>query len=143
MWELRKYDRYLAHISKLVEKLNAHMPKERKTLAQLLAEEDPYVEAVDGSKIYFKRRDLERLAGRIPRELHGRLHLPIVVVRRLEMGKGIYVVYGGEVEKRLVANLLGLSQVEGEIQLYRPQVSELLSQLKSLLTIGFEAPEEF
>jgi len=141
MWEYRGYERYLAHIERLVKKLNAHMPKDRKTLAQLLAEEEPYVEAVDGSKIYFKRKDLESLAETIPRELHPRLYLPIVVVRRLELGKGVYTLYGGKVEKRLVAELLGL-QREGEIHLYRPQVSELLSKLKSLLTIGFEVPEE-
>jgi len=138
----KRYDRYLAHISKLIEKINAHMPKERKTLAELLAEEEPFVEAVDGSKIYFKRGDLERLAERLPRELHGKIFLPIVVVRRLELGKGIYVVYGGALEKRLVADLLGLRKAEGELQLYRPQVSLLLSKLKSLLTIGFEAPED-
>ena len=142
MWEYSGYERYLAHLDRLIKKLNAHMPKDRKTLAELLAEEEPCVEAVDGSKIYFKRGDLESLAGIVPRELHYSLRLPIVVVRRLELGKGVYVVYGGKAEKRLVAELLGLRRSEGEIYLYKPQVSELLSKLKSLLTIGFEAPEE-
>ncbi len=142
MWEYRGYERYLTGIERLIKRINAHMPKNRKTLAQLLAEEEPSVEAVDGSKIYFKRRDLENLAGTVPRLMHSKLYLPIVVVRRLELGKGVYVLYGGKAEKKLVAELLGLQKDEGEIHLYRPQVSELLSKLKSLLIIGFEAPEE-
>lgn len=142
MWGYRGYERYLAHLDQLIKRINAHLPKHRKTLAQLLSEEEPYVEAADGSKIYFRRRDVEELARRVPREAYSRLYLPIVVVRRLELGRGVYVVYGGLEEKRLVASILGLGKVSGEMHLYKPQVSELLSRLKSLVTIGFEAPEE-
>lgn len=142
MWEYRRYERYLSHLDRLIRKLNAHMPKDRKTLKQLLSEEEPSVEAADGSKIYFKKADLERLAQTVPRERHSKLYLPIVVVRKLELGRGVYMLYGGREEKRLVANLLGLEDGEGEIYLYKPQVSELISKLKSLLTIGFEASEE-
>ena len=142
MWEGRGYERYLSYIDMLIRKINAHIPKERKTLAELLAEEEPSVEASDGSKIYFRRRDLEELAGIVPRELHRKLRLPIVLVRRIELGKGIYVISGGEVERKVVLEMLGIEDKRGETYLYRPQVSELISKLKSLVTIGFEVPPE-
>jgi hypothetical protein len=142
LWEGRGYERYLSHIEMLIKRLNAHIPKNRKTLAQLLDEEEPSVEASDGSKIYFRRQDLEKLAENIPRELYGSLRLPIILVRRIELGKGVYVISGGEAERRVVLSMLGIRGIKGEAYLYRPQVSELISKLKSLVTIGFEVPPE-
>lgn len=143
MWLNRRYERYLSQVDHMVERLNRHLPKARKPLDQLLREEDPSVEAVDGSKICFRRRDIEAVARAMPRELHSSLLLPIVVVRRLELGRGAYFILGGKAEKTLVTRVLNLNEEElRELYLYRVQVFELLGKLKSLLTIGFLPPTE-
>jgi hypothetical protein len=140
VWLNQRYERYLSQVEHMVERLNKHLPKTRKTLGQLLREEEPSVEAVDGSKICFRRQDIETVAKVMPAELHGSLFLPIVVVRRLELGKGVYFILGGRAEKALVSRLLNLDEGEKDLYLYRLQVFELLGKLKSLLTIAFDLP---
>ncbi|RLI31095.1 hypothetical protein DRO51_04170, partial [Candidatus Bathyarchaeota archaeon] len=77
MDSLRGYDRYLAYIERLIRDINKHLPKNRKTLAQLLVEKDPWVEANDGNKIYFKKSELENVSKIVPRSFHGKVMLPI------------------------------------------------------------------
>jgi hypothetical protein len=145
---LRGYDRYLAHIDFLVKRLNVHLPKNRKTLQQLLNEDSPYVDTVDGNKIYFKRHDIEEVSKILPKKFYGSIMLPILIVRRIKLGKGVFTVMGGRLEKHLVKKVLGLTQKSfdetesGEVYLYKVQVQELLSKLGSLIVIGFEIPEE-
>ena len=148
MDSLRGYDRYLAYIERLIRDINKHLPKNRKTLAQLLVEKDPWVEANDGNKIYFKKGDLENVSKIVPRSFHGKVMLPILVIRMMRFGQGVFVVAGGKFEKHLVRTVLGLTEkpfsMAGgeELYLYKPQVQELIGKLGSLIVIGFEAPQE-
>jgi uncharacterized protein (UPF0216 family) len=131
-------------IKEEIRKLNLHLPKNRKSLKELLSENDPYVEAVDGSKIFLKKRDLDSAAKIIPESHQNLLRLPIVIFRRMEMGRGIFTVFGDETEKFFVRKALGLTEQwkGGEVYLYRVQVQELLSKFKSLISIGFGVPED-
>ena len=149
MGELRGYDRYLAYINYLSSKINLHLPKSRKSLLQLLDEKEPYVETLDESKIYFKKQDLEEASKLIPRHLHDSAMLPVILLRRIGLGKGVFTVAGGEAEKLLVKNALGMTEKpyekemgEEESYLYRVQIQELLNRLGSLVVIGFDVPPE-
>lgn len=148
MDSIRGYDRYLAYVERLIRDINKHLPKNRKTLAQLLVEKDAWVEAHDGNKIYFKRRDLENVSKIIPEVFHWRVMFPIVVIRMMKLGQGVFIVAGGRFEKHLVKTVLGLTNEpfsrakEEEIYIYKPQVQELIGKLGSLVVVGFEAPQE-
>ncbi|RLI04336.1 hypothetical protein DRO26_04815 [Candidatus Bathyarchaeota archaeon] len=148
MDELRGYDRYLTHIDFIIKRLNLHLPKTRKSLLQLLDEKLPSVDTIDGSKIYFKRHDVEEASKILPKKFHNSLLLPILVVRRIELGRGVFTVFGGKIEKHFVRKVLGLTQKSfeepenEELYLYKVQVQELLSKLGSLVVIGFEIPDE-
>ncbi|MGP3668217.1 MAG: DUF61 family protein [Candidatus Bathyarchaeota archaeon] len=148
MDSIRGYDRYLAYVERLIRDINKHLPKNRKTLAQLLVEKDAWVEAHDGNNIYFKRRDLENVSKIIPEVFHWRVMFPIVVIRMMKLGQGVFIVAGGRFEKHLVKTVLGLTNEpfsrakEEEIYIYKPQVQELIGKLGSLVVVGFEAPQE-
>ncbi len=129
-------------------KLNLHLPRSRKSLKQLLGEEDPQVESLGGGKIHFRRRNLEEAAKIVPEKYRASLMLPVVVMRRMAMGRGVFTVSGGRMEKHLVKRVLGLTgkgfeETAGgeEAYLYRVQIQELLSRLDSLVAIGFGVPE--
>jgi hypothetical protein len=133
-----------------IRKLNNHLPKQRLSLRELLAVEDPTIEAADGSAIVLKKSELQELATIVPPEYHGRLKLPIIVMRRMELGRSVYTVSGERVEEFTVKKILGLTnekfhQMYGDPEatfLYRPQVSELLWRFHSLFIIGFGIPKE-
>lgn len=128
-----------------IRKLNVHLPRGKKTLRQLLLEDEPSVEAVDGSQIIFRKDELNRLAEMVPRDLQDKVRLPLVVLRRMDLGKSVYVILGEKVEQFLVKRVLGLTEFDfdkmerdrEQLYLYRPQVSELVRMYHSLVVIGF------
>ena len=130
--------------------LNAHLPNHRRTLTELLKISNPTVEAVDGSSILLKTAELEALARQVPPELQDRLKLPIIILRRMELGKSIYTIAGGKTEEYTVQKLLGKTKGDyyqmlsdhTPVFLYRPEVSELLRLFHSLFVIAFGVPKE-
>ena len=143
----RTFDALLA---RELRNLNAYLPKQRRPLSQLLKITDPTVEAVDGSSILLKSSELEALAKVVPTELHDRLKLPIIILRRMELGRSIYTVSGEKIEEFTVQKILGKAeegyykkQSDSEpVFLYRPEVSELLRMFHSLFVIAFGIPRE-
>jgi len=133
-----------------LRKLNTHLPKQRRTLKELLSEAVPAVPAVDGSTIVLRKNEIEELARIVPREYHDSLRLPIIVLRRMELGKSVYTVSGDKVEEFTVKKILGKTAAEYHkmylddepLFIYRPDVSELLRRFHSLVVIGFGIPKE-
>ncbi|MEM4699785.1 MAG: DUF61 family protein [Candidatus Nezhaarchaeales archaeon] len=127
-----------------VERINEHLPKEFKTLEELLSMDDPCVKARDGGEIIFDRAELEMIASLLPKELHSQLRLPIVLLRRMDLGPGVFSVSGGKIEAYLALKLLSrrevaLSDVEVPLYIYRPEVQELRRKLRTSTVIGFAA----
>jgi len=133
-----------------IRKLNTHLPRERKTLEKLLIEDDPHVEAIDGSRIPFKKEELVELARIVPKEFHKKIRLPFLILRRMDLGKSIYVVSGSKLDEFTVKKMLELTtlpfeQFEKDEEvpyLYKPYVSQLVREFHSLIVIGFGVPEE-
>ena len=112
--------------------LNAHVPRQRKSLAVLLGEEYPHVTCSDGSTHLFKKKDLNYLAGLLADEDRETLMLPMLI----EMGAGqdeIAIIGEGPVEEKVVSQVLGMSVTrEGaRIRLYKPQLALLRKMLKT------------
>lgn len=143
----RAMDAVLGHE---LRRLNTHLPKQRRSLSELLKMKDPAVKATDGSDIILKRSELEELANIVPAEYQDRVKLPIIVLRRMELGNSIYTVSGERIDEFTVRKILGLTNEEyyqmykdqEATFLYRPQVSELLGKFHSLVVIGFGIPKE-
>ncbi|MGQ9720622.1 MAG: DUF61 family protein [Candidatus Jordarchaeum sp.] len=127
-----------------IDKINDHLPRNYKTLESLLSSKNPYVITLDGDQIPFDRKELEFLAEIVPKKYHGSLQLPIVFIRRIEMGEGVYSISGGKIEKGVIMKLLGVtenpfSDDENNFPpyIYRHQVLEIRRKIRSLTTIGF------
>jgi len=133
-----------------IRRLNTHLPRNRKTLEQLLAEDNPNVEAMDGSQILFKKEELAKLAKIVPRKFQKKIHLPFLILRRMDLGKSVYAVSGSKIEEFTIKKMLELTTLPFEeydkdkeiLYLYRPYVSQLIRGFHSLVVIGFGVPEE-
>ncbi len=132
-----------------LRKLNAHLPKARRTLKELLTEDPPSVPTVDGKKIVMKADELKELAKSLPDQTVERVKLPLVMLRRTELGPGSFVLLGDKMEEFALSRVLGT--FEGSYEdfkresptakvFYKPQVSELLRRFHSLVVIGFGIP---
>jgi hypothetical protein len=133
-----------------IRKLNTHLPRNRKTLEKLLIEDEPHVEAIDGSRIPFKKKELAELARIVPKKFHKNIHLPFLILRRMDLGKSIYAVSGSKIEEFTIKKMLELTTLPFEefekdkevLYLYKPYVSQLIRGFHSLVVIGFGVPEE-
>ncbi|RLE48453.1 MAG: hypothetical protein DRJ18_01985 [Candidatus Methanomethylicota archaeon] len=126
-----------------IERINDHLPKEFKALSQLLESPTPMVKTKSGSQIIFDKEELERLSEIIPENLHDKLKLPIVLLRRIDLGRGVFQVLGDKVEAYVVLKVLGSEGVQSveevalPVYLYRPQVFKLRRKLRTSIVIGF------
>ena len=139
-----------ALLGREIRKLNTHLPKHRRTLKELLRDEDPTLPTVDGSTIVLRKEETQELAQIVPPEYHDSLKLPIIILRRMELGRSLYTVSGDKVEEFTVKKILGKTTDDYHtmylddktLYLYRPDVSELLRRFHSLVVIGFGIPKE-
>ena len=139
-----------ALIGREIRKLNTHLPKQRKSLSELLKTPDPTIESVDGASILLKTAELEELSRIVPEHYHSDLKLPFIVVRRMDLRKSVYAVSGERLEEFTVKKILGITNLDyremyrdrDQLYLYRPHVQDLLNRFHSLVVIGFGIPKE-
>ncbi len=133
-----------------MRRLNAHLPRKRLTISELLALETPWVQSVDGGKIVMKTAELDSLAKSLPEDLLSRVKLPLVLLRRTDLGLGAFALLGDRVEeyalfKMVAGNNVTLEEFREQTApsvFYKPQVSELLRRFHSLIVIGFGVSDE-
>jgi uncharacterized protein (UPF0216 family) len=135
-----------AMLNNEMKRLNAHLPKKRKTLKELLSEDRPSVSTIRGDDSSFKKNELEKLSHLAPGEDAERVTLPFVFMRRLDLGPGAYELLGDPFEQYVLAKLAGSSverfddfkkSVAVPFVFYRPQIVDLMGQIHSLIVLGF------
>ncbi|WP_424354011.1 DUF61 family protein [Methanobacterium sp. MBAC-LM] len=109
-------------LKKQVISLNRHLPRRRKTLAELLREERPHVLGVDGTRHRFKNAELKEIARMIDKEDYKKLKLPIYIeIESLTSGARI----AGDMESTIICKILNIDPCKRELFIYRPQIKEL------------------
>lgn len=129
-----------------LRKLNSHLPRNRRTLKELLNDSVPRVQAASGDFIRMKKTELEELSVSLPAEACIRVRLPIVLLRRGDLGLGAFTVLGDRYEEYSMLLLAGsidgtfehYKEQEPEVAvLFKPQISSLMRRFHSLLVLGF------
>ncbi|GEM_PF-4584229 len=82
-----------------------------------------------GEPMYISYMDVLELSKVVPEEDRERVLLPITLVRRVDMGSGVFVV--PEEDKRAISIILG----ENREYLSKPEVQEIASRFPSLIHI--------
>lgn len=120
---------------------NSGLPRERRRLSELLAQEHPSVGCSDGSQQMFKRAELRFLAGILDEEEQQSLFLPILIEMAGDDTEAI-VLCPSDVEFKVLSYVLGMRlsyERPGRVRLYRPQLSLLRSRLKTTTQYAFSA----
>lgn len=119
--------------------MNAHLPRTQKTLADLLAEPEPFVACRDDTPHLFKLDELKLLAGFLTPEEQRDLYLPMMI----EVGGGprgeSLLRCRGAVEEKVATRVLGMPMAcrQGGITLYRPQLAKLRGVLVTTTQYAF------
>jgi uncharacterized protein (UPF0216 family) len=129
-----------------MRRLNSHLPKNRRTLKELLSDPAPRVLAASGDSIRLKKSELEELSRSLPSEADDRVRLPIVLLSRKDLGPGAFTVMGDRYEEYAMLLLAGSFQGSFEqfkeqkpepTAIFKPQISLLMRRFHSLLVLGF------
>jgi len=111
--------------------VNAGLPRNQKTLSNLLHEEYPHIVCSDGSTHLFKRRELEYLASMV-NVTEQEVLLPMII----ELGENqaeAAVMCQGEMEEKVISKILDMPVIceQGRIRIYKPQLALLRKILKT------------
>lgn len=113
-------------LKKQIISLNRHLPRQRKSLKELLEEDRPHVVGADGTRHRFKTAELQRIAKIIPKEEHNLLKLPIYLeIESQTSGAKI----SGKQELKIVREILGVEDGRSEMYIYRPDVKTIRKEL--------------
>jgi uncharacterized protein (UPF0216 family) len=113
-------------LKKQIFSLNRHLPRQRKTLLELLVEDRPHVVGGDGTRHRFKRDELQRIARIIPEKDHGRLKLPIYLeIESQTSGSRV----AGDLELKVICHILELEDCRREMYIYRPDIKSIRKEL--------------
>jgi uncharacterized protein (UPF0216 family) len=131
-----------------IDSINDHMPISRESLKILLESETPKYHTRGGEDSIIKKEEILEISKEVPPRFHEDIKLPIIILRRMDYGPGIYSVAGGKPELFLVHRFLGYVDLEWEQlaswtpteRLMRPQVQTLRRKLPSSTCIGFVTP---
>ena len=137
-------------IERDIETINDHLPLTRPSLKELLKLDSPEYRTRTGEMSVFKHEEIEQLAKEVPTKFHDEVKLPIVILRRLDLGRGFYSVTGSKPELFLVWKIVGQVDLEWEKiaewkpkdRMYRPQVQILRRKLPSATCIGFTTQKD-
>jgi uncharacterized protein (UPF0216 family) len=111
--------------------MNAHLPRSQKTLADLLAEPEPFVACRDDTPHLFRIDELKLLAAFLTPEEQRGLYLPMMIeVGGAPQGESL-LRCRGTVEEKVATHVLGMPMAcrQGGITLYRPQLASLRNVL--------------
>lgn len=135
-------DRIIEHE---IDSINDHMPVTRHTLNELLESKSPHYVTRGGEVSILKKNEIVEIAEEVPSRFHKDIRLPIVILRRMDYGPGIYSVAGEKAELFLIHRILGHVDLQwGDFQtwkpaekLMRPQVQAVRRKLPSTTCVGF------
>ncbi|MGF7119424.1 uncharacterized protein (UPF0216 family) [Methanobacterium oryzae] len=109
-------------IKKQVISLNRHLPRRRKTLAELLEEEKPHVTGADGTRHRFRNAELKKVASLIDEKDYKNLKLPIYI--EIESATSAARI-AGRLETMVVCKILDMDSCKSELFIYRPEIRAL------------------
>ncbi len=120
--------------------LNAHLPRKRKTLSEFLEEKHPHVECGDGNSHFFKKKELEHLAGMLDNDERQTLLLPIIIEVGPDEG-GMTVRSKTGIEAKVFSKILEMpiTCTSDIITIFRPQLNVLRKVLKTTTQYVFTA----
>ncbi|RDE15841.1 MAG: hypothetical protein C4K47_02325 [Candidatus Thorarchaeota archaeon] len=133
-------------IQREIDEANNHLPSSTIKLSELIVSHSPSFVTRNGESSSFRKEEIEMLSKEVPAEYQSELRLPIVILRRLDLGPGIFTIAGGRVESFLIRRM-----VVGHVDLpwttiktwkpidtlARPEVQLLRRKMPSTTCIGF------
>jgi uncharacterized protein len=124
-------------LKRFIMVMNRHLPAQRKALADLLLEKEPFYEGKDGNRYKVNREELVYLDSLLDFFDKGKLRIPILVMTDTESESGAWKVTG-KVEAKIIAKALERDlDTEDMVRFYYPHLHELRKKLPTTTTVMY------
>ena len=128
-----------------IEKMNDHLPSVRKTLRELLAEEKPSVQTKIDKIHRIRKEHLQIVAEFFDESEWDKVKLPIVLLRRTSLDKGLYSISGGVREIYIIHRIIGRTTdkypvfmlEDHEPYIWKPEAFTAAQKITSIVIIGY------
>lgn len=112
--------------------INAHVPRRRKSLAELLHENQPQIVCGDGSAHFFRKKELALLAGMLDQDESQELMLPMII-EVSSAGSEMTIPSPKGTEAKILSNILDmkLSLTGNRISVFKPHLGQIRKVLKT------------
>ncbi|HET57029.1 MAG TPA: DUF61 family protein [Deltaproteobacteria bacterium] len=120
--------------------INAHVPRRRKSIEELLGESAPQIDCGDGSTHFFRKKELHLLADMLDDEERKDFMLPMLI--EVSSRDNSYAVPSPRgTEAKVLSKICGtnLSPVMNRVTLFKPHLSVIRSSLKTCTQYIFVA----
>jgi len=140
-------DKFSSFLKHEIDSINMHLPKKRVSLESALKGYNFYVSR-ENNKLYIDNKEVELIRSLCPEEKTSSILLPILIVRRRDIGRGTYIISGELIEQYIVLkaidkisttwkNWLEEHPSSKEVYLYKPDLITLRKKLPTSTVIGF------
>ncbi|MHA1197790.1 MAG: DUF61 family protein [Candidatus Heimdallarchaeaceae archaeon] len=130
-----------------IDSINMHLPKKRVSLEMALKGFNLYV-SKENNQIHIDKKEVQFLKDLCPAEKLKSVYLPILIIRRRDLGAGTYVISGELVDQYLVLRAINIIDEDWDkftqkelkpnsLFLYKPNLIELRKVLPTSTVIGF------
>ncbi|MHA1917203.1 MAG: DUF61 family protein [Candidatus Ranarchaeia archaeon] len=140
-----KWEAYLNNIENEIQKLNEHLPKNNTTLFDLINNQAPKIKTRSEEDWHFNREEIKSVSKLVPEKYWDKITLPIILLRRQDLGLGAFTISGNKINEFLISKILNGKEANFEelleskkpLIIYKPQVRDVRRILKTLTTISF------
>jgi uncharacterized protein (UPF0216 family) len=118
--------------------VNIGLPQSQKRLLNLLNEKYPHVVCNDGSTHFFKKSELEYLAGMLDTDEQEALALPMLIELGANQAEAA-IICEGKIEEKVISKVLNMPVTceERRIRIYKPQLALLRRKFKTTTVYVF------
>lgn len=128
-----------------IDSSNDHLPSKKAALIELIQSDSPSFLTRGRETSLFLKDEIAMLAEEVPSIHHDEFMLPIVIIRRMDLGTGIYTIAGSKTELFLISKILEQNNLRWDDlvswrpvdRLARPQVQVVRRKLPSTTSLGF------
>ena len=112
--------------------VNAHVPRKRRSLSELLNMQNPYVLCSDGTEHHFRKKELKYVSELIEKDEYELLLLPIILEVRSEHGD-IMIHSKHGIEAKVISSIIGMPLLfsDNSLKVFRSQINAVRSVLKT------------
>ncbi len=122
---------------KMVEVLNKHLPKESRTLAEMLKEEFPTVVGKDGNEYLIEKKEIEFISENVDEKLWNEFKIPIIF-EMCKLGAETVVYVRNKLHADFISKTFGINRYKDDaLMLYPYELSRIRKKLRTASQVMF------